>query len=76
MNDNVHHLLSGDKELGSLFDNQLLNYAQAAKYLGITPGYLRELKSARQIRAVEIGPRCVRFRVASLNQFVKEREVS
>lgn len=61
---------------GSLSENQLLNYTQAAKFLGITPQYLRELKSRRKISAVEIGPRCVRFRVASLNKFIFEREVS
>lgn len=61
---------------GSLSDNQLLNYTQAAQFLGVSPQYLRELKSRGRIAAVEIGPRCVRFRVASLNKFVLEREVS
>lgn len=61
---------------GALSDSQLLTYTQAALYLGITPQYLRELKSRRKIRAVELGPKCVRFRVASLNKFILEREVS
>lgn len=61
---------------GALSENQLLTYTQAAVYLGITPQYLRELKAARRIRAVELGKRCIRFRVASLNRFIAERETA
>jgi excisionase family DNA binding protein len=58
-----------------LFDNQLLSYKQAAQYLGLSVPYLRRLKSQGHIAYVPIGRRGVRFRVSSLNSFVKEREV-
>lgn len=67
---------SGVTPFGVLSDNQLLTYTEAAEYLGITPQYLRELKAAREIRAVEIGKRCVRFRVATLNRFIADRETA
>lgn len=63
-------------ELPPLFDNQLLTYDQAAMILGVTPQYLRVLKANGQIPSVDIGPKCVRFRVASLNRWIAEREVS
>jgi excisionase family DNA binding protein len=73
---NVHPGAKKITEISTLFENQLLTYTQAAEFLCITPQYLRELKAKGAIKAVEIGPNCVRFRVASLNQFILEREVS
>lgn len=74
--DDTKKSLKGVTPFGVLSDRQLLTYTQAAQYLGITPQYLRELKAARRIRAVEIGPRCVRFSVASLHRFIAERETA
>ena len=59
----------------SLFDNQLLGYKQAAKYLAISEAYLRRLKSQGKIKWVSLGSRGVRFRVSSLNRFIDEREI-
>ena len=57
-------------------DNQLLSYAQAAKYLSVSESYLRRLKSKGHIPFVFIGSRGVRFRVSSLNRWIEKREVS
>ncbi|WP_413289305.1 helix-turn-helix transcriptional regulator [Bdellovibrio sp. HCB337] len=57
------------------FENQLLDYKKAAQYLGICESYLRRLKSKRKISFVEIGVRGVRFKVASLNKWIEEREI-
>jgi excisionase family DNA binding protein len=58
------------------FENRLLNYKQAATYLGISISYLRELKANREVSHVCIGARAIRFRVSALDSFVKKREVS
>ena len=57
------------------FENQLVNYKQAAKYLSVSVSYLRRLKANRRIPYVVIGARGVRFRVSSLNRWTNEREI-
>lgn len=59
----------------TLFENQLLNYKQAARYLSISTPYLRRLKNKGSIPWVPVGPRGVRFRVRSLDQWVEKREI-
>lgn len=60
---------------GQLFENQLLDYKQAAQYLGICESYLRRLKSNGKIPFVSIGTRAIRFRVSSLDSWTQKREV-
>lgn len=59
----------------SLFENQLLSYKQAAKYLGISESYLRRLKTDGKMPFVQIGSRGVRFKVSTLDRWVSEREI-
>ena len=59
----------------TLFDNQLLSYQEAAKYLGISESYLRRLKAQNRISFVPMGNRGVRFRVMSLNRWIEKMEV-
>jgi excisionase family DNA binding protein len=57
-----------------LFDNQLLTYPQAAKYLGISLAHLGRLKQWGKIPYVSIGKRSIRFKVGSLNSWIFQRE--
>ena len=57
------------------FENQLVNYKQAAEYLCVSESYLRKLKARGAISYVSLGSRGVRFRVESLNRWINEREV-
>jgi excisionase family DNA binding protein len=59
-----------------LFDNQLLTYSEAARYLSVSESYLRRLKALGQIACVPIGNRGVRFRVGSLNRWIEKREMT
>lgn len=59
----------------TLFDNQLLDYKQAARFLSISVPYLRKLKTKGKIPFVEVGERCIRFRVSSLNSWIEKREI-
>lgn len=54
---------------------KLLSYKEAAQYLSMSESYLRRLKSKGKIPFVSISKRGVRFRVASLNVWIAEREV-
>jgi excisionase family DNA binding protein len=56
------------------FDNQLINYEQAARYLSVSVPYLRKLKARGKIPFVPMG-RGVRFRVKSLNEWAEKREI-
>lgn len=56
------------------FENQLLSYKEAARYLRISEPYLRRLKQQGKIPYVQIG-RGVRFRLSSLNSWVERREI-
>jgi excisionase family DNA binding protein len=58
------------------FDNQLITYKQAAKYLSVCESYLRRLKSKGKVSFVSMGARGVRFRVSSLNRWIEKREVT
>lgn len=58
-----------------IFENQLLSYIQAARYLSISEPYLRRLKQQGQIPFVLIGLRGVRFKLSSLNSWVEKREI-
>ncbi len=58
-----------------VFENQLLNYKQAAQYLSVSEAYLRRLKARGHIPFVLVSDRGIRFRVSSLNQWIEEREV-
>jgi excisionase family DNA binding protein len=64
-----------DKATSEFFENQLLSYKKAARYLGISEPYLRRLKNRGHIAYVPIGRRGVRFKLSSLNSWVEEREV-
>jgi excisionase family DNA binding protein len=57
------------------FENQLLSYKEAARYLSVSEPYLRRLKSKGLIPFVCVGDRAVRFRVCSLNRWIEKREV-
>ncbi len=58
-----------------LFENQvLLKLKETAQYLGLSEPYIRRLKALGKIPYVKIG-RAVRFRVASLNTWIEEREI-
>jgi len=57
-----------------LFDN-LLEYPQAASFLGISVRHLKRLKVRGKVPYVQIG-RLVRFRVASLDRWAQRKEVS
>lgn len=59
-----------------LFDNQLINYKQAAQYLGVSESYLRRLKGKGLIPFVQVGDRGIRFRVSSLNRWIEKRETT
>ncbi len=58
------------------FENRLLTYAQAAKYLSVSESYLRRLKGKGHVPFVFVGTRGVRFRVSSLNRWIEKREVA
>lgn len=57
-----------------LFDNRLLSYKEAARFLRISEPYLRRLKQKGKVPFVKIG-RSVRFRLSSLNSWVEKREI-
>jgi excisionase family DNA binding protein len=57
-----------------LFENQLFNYKEAARFLSISEPYLRRLKQRGKIPYVKIG-RGIRFRLSSLNSWVEKREI-
>ena len=67
-------VLTGDKP-DSLYENQLLDYKQSARYLSLSESYLRRLKKQGKVPYVLFGSRGVRFRVAALNRWIREREV-
>jgi excisionase family DNA binding protein len=58
------------------FENQLLSYKEAARYLSLSESYLRRLKSEGNIPFVPVSDRGVRFRVGSLNRWIEKREVT
>jgi excisionase family DNA binding protein len=54
----------------------LLNIAQAAEILGISPHSLRRYVAMRLIPYTRIGKRLVRFRLADLETYVNRQTVS
>jgi excisionase family DNA binding protein len=58
------------------FENQLITYKEAAKYLSVSESYLRRLKAKGEVPFVFVGERGVRFRVSSLNRWIEKREVT
>jgi len=58
------------------FENRLLTYSEAARYLSVSESYLRRLKAQRDIPFVPMGNRSVRFRVASLIRWIAKREMT
>jgi excisionase family DNA binding protein len=60
---------------GSFSDNQLLDYPQASKYLGVSVSFLKKAKARGDIPFVPVGD-LVRFRIASLNRWIQRKEVS
>jgi excisionase family DNA binding protein len=60
----------------SFFENSLLSYKEAARYLSVSESYLRRLKRRGLVPCVFIGDRGIRFRVSSLNRWIEKREVS
>lgn len=59
----------------SFFENQLLDYKEASRYLSICESYLRRLKAKGHIPFVQIGTRGIRFKIASLDSWIAEREI-
>lgn len=57
-------------------DEDLLTYAQAAKYLNVRLGTLYALVSRKQIPHVRIGRRLVRFSRSSLMSLIAERSIA
>jgi excisionase family DNA binding protein len=60
----------------SFFENQLLSYKQAARYLSVSESYLRRLKNKGRVPYVMVGDRGIRFRVSSLNRWIEKREMT
>jgi excisionase family DNA binding protein len=58
-----------------LFENQLMSYKQAAEFLGMSEAHLRRLKARGEVPYVQIGPKGVRFKCASLCKWIETREV-
>jgi excisionase family DNA binding protein len=67
---------SASSKPSEFFENQLLSYKQAARYLSVSEPYLRRLKSKGLVPFVLVGNRAVRFRVSSLNRWIEKREVT
>lgn len=55
--------------------NRLLTYKEASHYTGYSVSYLRKLKCAGRIPYIQRG-RSVRFRIAALDEWNLESEVS
>lgn len=53
---------------------ELLDVAGAARYLGVTVGFIRRLVHERRLRYYKLG-KFVRFRVADLDAFVERGRV-
>ena len=78
LDSNVAKMAPGSKNYGvfnQLFENQLINYEQAAQYLSVSVPYLRKLKRKGKIPFVPMGSRGVRFRVKSLSEWAEKREI-
>ena len=58
-----------------IFENRLLNYSEAARYLSVSESYLRKLKRRGKVPFVPMGNRGVRFRVSSLTLWIEKREM-
>lgn len=54
---------------------RLVDYATAARYLGIPIGTLRSLVSRKQIPHVRLAARVVKFEIADLDAFITSRRV-
>jgi excisionase family DNA binding protein len=70
---------AGARHLGSTsntgeFEDSLLDYAGAARYLCTTPRHIRELWAKRYLAAIKVG-RCVRFSKKDLDAFISARRV-
>lgn len=52
----------------------LLNYNEAAEYLGVTPRHVKRLREYGQIEYIKVG-RLVRFRPEALDNFVESHAV-
>lgn len=64
------------REKDPFFENRLLTFSEAARYLSVSESYLHRLKALGQISFVPIGNRNVRFRVASLIRWIEKREMT
>jgi excisionase family DNA binding protein len=53
-----------------------VGYRDAAAYLGVAVGTLYSWVSARRIRFYRIGPRCIRFRISELRDWLDARVVA
>jgi excisionase family DNA binding protein len=72
---NVQNLGNCAHDIKPIFENRLMNYSEAATYLRYSEVYLRRLVKDGKIPYIKRG-RSIRFRVASLDQWNKESEVS
>lgn len=53
-----------------------VGYRDAAAYLGVAVGTLYSWVSARRIRFYKIGPRCIRFKIGDLREWIDARAVA
>ena len=53
-----------------------VNYATAAKYLGIPEGTLRSMVCRKQVPYIRLSPRIVVFSVATLDAWLADRSVA
>jgi excisionase family DNA binding protein len=55
--------------------NDWLTSVEAAKYTGLSEGFIRQLVATRQIRHARFGPQTIRFRRAWLDDFIASQTV-
>jgi excisionase family DNA binding protein len=53
---------------------EILNYSEAAEYLGISERVLKHLVSQRKIRVARLSYKTVRIRKAELDRYAKSSE--
>lgn len=66
-------MIKGADMSDKLFDDRLLTAAEAAHYLGLAEGTVRNKANRREIPHVKIG-RSLRFRRSELDSWVKEQQ--
>lgn len=64
------------RERHSSNDEGLLDLAEAAQYLGISPYTLRDWVSQRRIEFVRVGTKVVKFTKAGLDRYIASQTVA